>query len=35
MANFHFQFMSLGYKFRDFFLPRLNILKYEGKGNSG
>ena len=27
MSNFDFQFMSVGYKFRDFFLPRLNILK--------
>ena len=27
MSNFLFQFMSCGYKFRDFFLPRLNILK--------
>jgi len=30
MSNFLFQFMSLGYKFRDFFLPRLNILKEVG-----
>jgi ubiquinone/menaquinone biosynthesis C-methylase UbiE len=30
MSNFDFQFMSLGYKFRDFFLPRLNILKEVG-----
>jgi len=30
MSNFPFQFMSLGYKFRDFFLPRLNILKEVG-----
>lgn len=27
MNNFHFRFMSFGYKFRDFFLPRKNILK--------
>jgi ubiquinone/menaquinone biosynthesis C-methylase UbiE len=27
MSNFDFKFMSCGYKFRDFFLPRLNILK--------
>ena len=25
--NFHFKFMSFGYKFRDLFLPRKNILK--------
>lgn len=30
MSNFDFQFMSLGYKFRDFFLPRRNILKEVG-----
>jgi ubiquinone/menaquinone biosynthesis C-methylase UbiE len=30
MSNFLFQFMSVGYKFRDFFLPRLNILKEVG-----
>ena len=30
MANFDFKFMSLGYKFRDFFLPRMNILKEVG-----
>jgi len=30
MSNFAFQFMSVGYKFRDFFLPRLNILKEVG-----
>jgi len=30
ISNFPFQFMSLGYKFRDFFLPRLNILKEVG-----
>ena len=30
MSNFLFQFMSCGYKFRDFFLPRKNILKEGG-----
>ena len=25
--NFHFKFMSFGFKFRDLFLPRKNILK--------
>ena len=30
MSNFDFQFMSVGYKFRDFFLPRKNILKEMG-----
>ncbi len=25
--NFDFELMSLTYKFRDFFLPRMNILK--------
>jgi ubiquinone/menaquinone biosynthesis C-methylase UbiE len=30
MPNFHFKFMSFGYKFRDFFLPRKNILKEVG-----
>jgi len=30
MSNFPFQFMSCGYKFRDFFLPRKNILKEVG-----
>jgi len=30
MSNFHFKFMSLGYKFRDFFLPRKNVLKEVG-----
>ena len=30
MSNFDFQFMSVGYKFRDFFLPRLHILKEMG-----
>jgi len=30
MSDFDFRFMSLGYKFRDFFLPRKNILKTAG-----
>jgi ubiquinone/menaquinone biosynthesis C-methylase UbiE len=30
MSKFDFQFMSVGYKFRDFFLPRLNILEEAG-----
>ena len=30
MSNFDFQFMSVGYKFRDFFLPRKNILEEVG-----
>jgi len=30
MSNFDFKFMSCGYKFRDLFLPRLNILKEVG-----
>ena len=30
MSNFLFQFMSCGYKFRDFFLTRLNILEEVG-----
>jgi len=30
MPNFHFKFMSSGYKFRDFFLPRKSILKEVG-----
>lgn len=30
MSNFHFKFMSFGYKFRDFFLPRMNILREAG-----
>jgi len=30
VLSFHFKFMSLGYKFRDFFLPRLSILKEVG-----
>ena len=27
MTNSHFNFMSLGYKFRDFFFPRKNVLR--------
>ncbi len=30
MSNFDFQFMALGYKFRDLRLPRMNILKEVG-----
>ena len=30
MSNFLFQFMSVGYKFRDFFLPRKNTLEEVG-----
>jgi ubiquinone/menaquinone biosynthesis C-methylase UbiE len=30
MSNFDFKFMSVGYKFRDFFLPRTNILRKVG-----
>jgi len=30
MSNFDFKFMAVGYKFRDFFRPRLNILKEVG-----
>ena len=30
MSNFDFKFMSLGYRFRDFSLPRKNILKEVG-----
>ena len=30
MSNFDFQFMSVGYKIRDFFLPRMDILKEVG-----
>jgi len=30
MSNFLFQFMLVGYKFRDFFLPRLNMLREVG-----
>ena len=30
MSDFHFKFMSVGYKFRDLFLPRMNILKEVG-----
>ncbi len=28
--DFHFKFMALGFKFRDIFLPRMNILKKVG-----
>jgi hypothetical protein len=31
ISNFNFLFMSVGCKFRDFFLPRKNIL--EGGGD--
>ncbi len=27
MSNLHFRFMSFGYKFRDFFKPRKNVLR--------
>jgi ubiquinone/menaquinone biosynthesis C-methylase UbiE len=30
ISNFDFQFMSVGYKIRDFFLPRMDILKEVG-----
>jgi ubiquinone/menaquinone biosynthesis C-methylase UbiE len=30
MSNFDFQFMSVGYRFRDLRLPRINILKEVG-----
>jgi ubiquinone/menaquinone biosynthesis C-methylase UbiE len=30
MSNFDFKFMSVGYKFRDFFLPRKDILAEVG-----
>jgi len=30
MSSSHFRFMSFGYKFRDFFLPRKNVLKEAG-----
>ena len=30
VSNLHFKFMSFGYKFRDFFLPRKNILNEVG-----
>ena len=30
MSNSHFRFMSFGYKFRDFFLPRKNVLQEVG-----
>lgn len=29
-SNFHFRFMTLGYKFRDFFRSRMDILKEAG-----
>jgi ubiquinone/menaquinone biosynthesis C-methylase UbiE len=28
--NLHYKFMALGYKFRDFLLPRVNVLKEAG-----
>ena len=30
VSNVHFKLMSFGYKFRDFFLPRMNILREVG-----
>jgi len=30
MSDSHFKLMSFGYKFRDFFLPRMNVLKEAG-----
>ena len=30
MSDSHFKFMSVGYKFRDLFLPRMNVLKEVG-----
>ena len=30
ISNFHFKFMSFGYKFRDGFSPRKDILKEVG-----
>ena len=30
MSNFHFRLMSLSYRLRDLFLPRMNILKEVG-----
>ncbi len=30
MSGYHFKFMSFGYKFRDFFLPRKDILDEVG-----
>ena len=30
MSNFDFEFMSLGYKFRDLFIPRRNVLAEVG-----
>ncbi len=32
MSNFHFRFMSLGYKFRDYFKPREDVLREVGIG---
>jgi ubiquinone/menaquinone biosynthesis C-methylase UbiE len=32
MSNFHFRFMSLGYKFRDYFKPREDVLGEVGIG---
>ena len=32
MSNFHFRFMSLGYKFRDYFRPREDVLREVGIG---
>jgi len=29
-SDFHFKFMSFGYRFRDFFLSRMNILREVG-----
>ena len=30
MSNFHFRLMSLGYRFRDFFSPRMKVLREAG-----
>ena len=32
VSNFHFRFMSLGYKFRDYFKPREDVLREVGIG---
>ena len=32
MSDFHFRFMSLGYKFRDYFKPREDVLREVGIG---
>jgi ubiquinone/menaquinone biosynthesis C-methylase UbiE len=32
MSNFHFRFMSLAYKFRDYFKPREDVLREVGIG---